>query len=422
MGDALSAPEQVAEALGSDLQGGALPANSLFRQRCQIASTQGTGDRGRAEGGGGFGLKVKGGVDAGRSGRAGSGRSGDGRARCDGSEGNQIAVHDGVPVTAPADGVVREAEDPDHGGQQVPEGNERELGPDTGLVQARGAHQEGEDAARQEVSPEVDASYGRRRHGGHGEQGPGQAQGEDEAGVSPGAQVAHDGNPAQALEEELAEGAVIGNGGDGVGEQDHFVAALGDEAADPEVVGRLVLDGGVAGELGEVGAGSADGRAEGEFDAVELPGSEDARVEVGQHTYLLETLNPTGFFFRNIEAGDGSGSGIGHGGDDAAEVVGLDAHIAVADDQVLVGGFFDEAGELGDLVVGGGAPGADDDANAGAGEIGLEALDDGQGGVAGVSHAKDDFVLGVVLAAEAGKVFVGFRVESQHRLEVADGR
>src|SRR6202021_3267372 len=37
-------------------------------------------------------------------------------------------------------------------------------------------------------------------------------------------------------------------------------------------------------------------------------------------------------------------------------------------------------------------------------------------------HAKNDFVIGIILAAETGVIFVGFGVETFHGAEASDGR
>ena len=125
---------------------------------------------------------------------------------------------------------------------------------------------------------------------------------------------------------------------------------------------------------------------------------------------------------RHVKAGDGANVGIGERSHDAAEIVGLNANIAVADDQDFVLRFVDKAREFGHFVVGGDAAGAVEHANLALGKVVDELLDDRQYGIVGIAHAKEDFVVGIILAAEAGEIFVGVGIEAANRLEIADRR
>jgi hypothetical protein len=153
--------------------------------------------------------------------------------------------------------------------------------------------------------------------------------------VSPRPHLAHDRDPAKALKEELTQGVVVGNSGDGVVEQGHFVTLLGNPAADLEIVGWLVLKDGVATPFLKPISRGADGGAEGEFDSLELPIDKDSRVEVRQHADFLKPLNEGGFAGGNVETCDRADLGILEWGNQATEIIGLNADVAITDDEVV---------------------------------------------------------------------------------------
>ena len=105
----------------------------------------------------------------------------------------------------------------------------------------------------------------------------------------------------------------------------------------------------------------------------------------------------------------------------AAQIIGPNAHVAVCDDEIIVLRFSDQAREARDFVVYCIAAGAEQQADAALGKIADEFFEHRERGVAWI-HAKNYFVIGIILKAEAGVIFVGFRVETFHRLEAADGR
>lgn len=87
---------------------------------------------------------------------------------------------------------------------------------------------------------------------------------------------------------------------------------------------------------------------------------------------------------------------------------------------MLIGGFIDEAGETRDFVVRSVSAGANEYADLRLGKVLSQALEDGHGWVVGVD-AKHDLVVWIVLAAKAGEVLVGLRIETAHGLQIADG-
>jgi hypothetical protein len=54
-------------------------------------------------------------------------------------------------------------------------------------------------------------------------------------------------------------------------------------------------------------------------------------------------------------------------------------------------------------------------------EVAFQLTENWESGIVSI-HAEEDFVVRIVLAAEAREIFVGFGVKSKHRLDVADGR
>ena len=64
----------------------------------------------------------------------------------------------------------------------------------------------------------------------------------------------------------------------------------------------------------------------------------------------------------------------------------------------------------------------DQNADLGLGKVMDKALQNGQDWVGGIADTEDNFVFGVVLAAEAGEVLVRIRIESTDWLQIADRR
>ena len=73
------------------------------------------------------------------------------------------------------------------------------------------------------------------------------------------------------------------------------------------------------------------------------------------------------------------------------------------------------------LVIDTVAPRAKEQPNLALREIEDEFFKHGQGGVARI-NTEYDFVIGIILAAEAGVVFVGFHVQSANGFQAADER
>src|SRR6266481_3735316 len=124
----------------------------------------------------------------------------------------------------------------------------------------------------------------------------------------------------------------------------------------------------------------------------------------------------------NVQAGHATDLGIAKRSHDGAQVVWLDANVAVVDDQNFVARFVHHADELGDFVIDGVAPRAVENANLAFWKIVDQPLKNGDGGVSFIADAEDQLVFRIILAAVARKIFVGFRIQAADRLQVADRR
>ena len=105
-----------------------------------------------------------------------------------------------------------------------------------------------------------------------------------------------------------------------------------------------------------------------------------------------------------------------------AQEAGLDAHVAVADDYDLVAGLADHAAELVDLVACAARVRANEQADRAPREIGDQFPYDRNRRLLVIGDAEQDFEFGIILAAEAGEVLVGFAIQTANRFQNADGR
>lgn len=256
---------------------------------------------------------------------------------------------------------------------------------------------------------------------GDGEQSPRQSPGENQAEVAPRAHEAHDCHPADALVEEILQGLEIGDGFDDVREQLDAVALLGNQAADQQIVCGTIFDFLVTAETFDGFSAREDGLAESEFHAVKLPGDHDAGKEIRNHSDGLKLLKERGFLGGKIEAGAAADLGIAERSDNGAEIIGADADVAVGDDEEMVARFLRKADEAGDFVVNGVAARAVENADLAIGEFDGQFFQERERGIIFVD-AKQNFVIGIILAAEAGVIFVGVGVEALDGFQATDGR
>ena len=104
-------------------------------------------------------------------------------------------------------------------------------------------------------------------------------------------------------------------------------------------------------------------------------------------------------------------------GHNAAQVIRLDANIAVGDQQHVVFRFRVHVLQIGDLGVVAEFVRRDHESDVAFGKIGDQAADDRRGRIALFTDAEDDLVFGIILPAEAGEIFIGLGVRSANRLE-----
>src|SRR5207253_8693018 len=102
---------------------------------------------------------------------------------------------------------------------------------------------------------------------------------------------------------------------------------------------------------------------------------------------------------------------------DRGEVAGLDAYVAVDDDQPVVLGVPGEIGEVADLQVGPDRAVVDHERQLDVREVLDQPVDDGNGRVLPVAHTEDDLEGGILLPAKAGQVFVELSVIAAQRLQ-----
>src|SRR5580698_6897509 len=161
---------------------------------------------------------------------------------------------------------------------------------------------------------------------------------------------------------------------------------------------------------------------EGEFHSVQLSRHQDAGVEIANHADGLELLEESVFVRRNVQARDRANFRVAERRDHGTQIIGPNTNVAVVDDQHFVLRFAYEARELHHFVVGRGMAGDVDDANAPLRKIALQLFDDFQDGFVTVADAEEKFVVGIILIAVAGEIFVGLGIQAANWLEIAYGR
>ena len=112
---------------------------------------------------------------------------------------------------------------------------------------------------------------------------------------------------------------------------------------------------------------------------------------------------------------------IAEGRDDGAQIIGLDAHVAVGDDEESCWASATRRVRRATLSFTASRPEPNSRRMRRCGKISDQFFKDRERGIAGI-HAKNQFVIGIILAAEAGVIFVGFCVETFDRFQAADRR
>ena len=103
-----------------------------------------------------------------------------------------------------------------------------------------------------------------------------------------------------------------------------------------------------------------------------------------------------------------------------AQVIRLNPHIAVTDDQVLVASLLHHSRKSRDLIVGSRPSGSNQNTDLRLGKIVPQPPEHRQSRIIGV-YTKQNFVVRIVLPAKACEILIGLWVKAKHRLHIADG-
>ena len=124
----------------------------------------------------------------------------------------------------------------------------------------------------------------------------------------------------------------------------------------------------------------------------------------------------------NIQAGHSAHFGVAERGHHCSQVIRLDANVAVVDDKNFIASFVYHPDQFGYFIVDGVAPRAIEDSNLALGKLAHQLLENRHRSVVFIPDAENQLVIRVVLAAIAGKILVGFRIEAADGLKVAHRR
>ena len=108
--------------------------------------------------------------------------------------------------------------------------------------------------------------------------------------------MAHHGHPPQTLVEEIDRRLEIRHCFDGIGQKLHFIALLGNQPPEEQIICRAILNRLIASEAGDARAGRYHRLPKGELHTVELPGDQKPRIKIRNHANGLKMLNEIGFF------------------------------------------------------------------------------------------------------------------------------
>ncbi len=135
------------------------------------------------------------------------------------------------------------------------------------------------------------------------------------------------------------------------------------------------------------------------MDAVKLPRHEDACIKVRDHAHGLKSFDEVLIFRGNIKTRHATNLLIAQRGNQFAKVARFHAHVGIVEDQVLVLGFTHHQPHFRNLIVDRSVPGAVKQPNLALRKVAHQFLDYGNGRVALVGGAENQFVLGIILAA-----------------------
>lgn len=326
-------------------------------------------------------------------------------------------------AAAPADTADEKAGEPDGEEDRVAEGDEPPVAASNGVAEDAATDGENHKRTQNKISEEESGGEGRARGEDCAEDGPGEAVCEEHAGMTGGTNAAKAEIPEGLVAEVRREGLGGIDHGDGFGGELDAIATGGDALSDAEIF-RVVIDHAlVAADFGEAFSRDGNGGAGGPFEAAfGEAGNETVGPEIADETEGFESGDEGAVGEGAEENSDGADLGVFEGGGEGAEVVGGDADVAIGADEEVVAGFAGEAGKFIGFIVEAQLFAADEEADGAGGKIADEFFDDGDDGIFGIGDAEEDFVFGVVLAAEAGEIFIGGAVGAFDGNENAGGR
>src|SRR5271154_1264566 len=200
------------------------------------------------------------------------------------------------------------------------------------------------------------------------------------------------------------------------------MAARGNAIAQLVIVGKMVHQRFEAADFSEALLSSGHGGAQREIHRSEQPRNQNSRGKVRAVANRLEICSERAVRHAAIEASDRADRRIAKGSGDGAQVFRLDAHVAIADRQNFVPRLAYHAAKLVHFVADAPRLRADQQINAAIRKIAGQLCNHRDGGILLVAHAKQYFVIRIILRAKAGVILVGLTVQAIDRFEDTDRR
>src|ERR1700676_3012430 len=212
------------------------------------------------------------------------------------------------------------------------------------------------------------------------------------------------------------------HGPDGFAGEQHFAAGLMDPVTELVIVSQKVGERFVTADFAEPGFCGGYGGAESEGYAFFPIGNQSAGEEIAGGTYRFELRAE--IFFRNaaVKTTDYTNRWVDEERDNFLKIIWADADVPIALHQEGISGFAGQQGEVVDFAVGADDGCVRENSDAALGKRLHEIADERDSGIREIVHAKKNFVVLVVLRAEAGKIFARGEIYAADRLEKADWR
>src|SRR5579884_1355089 len=322
----------------------------------------------------------------------------------------------------PNDAVRCETGEPNEKVDGIAEWNKPNPAAKDFITDSPDADNPGHGEPEKEIASEIEGRDSSRRSNENSEDSPRQPLSKKQTEIRNGTTETNGARPAHLMQPKtppVLRGVHCRND---LSRQDDAASRPEHAATELVIVGELIGEGFKAANFGDPGFCSGNGGAESEPNVFGRGSHEDAGEEVARGADRLHFREKIPFGNGAVKAGDGGVGGISERSDDLAQVIGPDADVAIAQDEDFVFGFTGEKGEIVHLLVGAGAGRAGQNANPAIRETSHDGANEGNGRVRLVVDGKKDFVIGVVLTAEAGEVFERAKIDAVNRFEHADGR